>query len=33
MKATETSPLRQNMLREMKDYLMIALGMIMYGIG
>ena len=26
-------PSRQNIFREMRDYLMIALGMIMYGIG
>ena len=26
-------PSRQNIFREMRDYLMIALGMVMYGIG
>ncbi len=33
MNAPTFLPSRQNLLREIKDYLMIALGMVMYGIG
>lgn len=33
MKTTFNIPSRQNAMREMRDYLMIALGMILYGIG
>lgn len=33
MEKTVTLPTRQNALRELKDYFMIALGMIFYGIG
>lgn len=33
MKATISKPSRQSLLREAKDYVMIAIGMILYGIG
>ena len=33
MKTIVNVPSRQNTMRELRDYLMIALGMVLYGIG